>query len=153
MYQLKEIRLSYKLSKNRKPIGTIDSSQTAFDILYNSWDLNEIALLETFKVIYLDNSNNVKGIVEHSRGGVTGTLVDIRIIMAAALKSLSVSILLAHNHPSGEVRPSLADKTLTNKIIKAAKYFDISVLDHIIISPEREYFSFRDNDFINTGNE
>ena len=144
MDQLKEIRLSYRKTRSKKSVGKVTSSETAFNIFYDSWNSNEIAMIESFKVMYLDNGNNVKGIAVHSQGGITGTFVDIRLIMATALKSLSVSIILSHNHPSGSLIPSKSDKLLTNKIIKAADYFDISVLDHIIITPEKKYYSFMD---------
>lgn len=144
MDQLKEIRLSYRKTRSKNLVGKVTTSESAFNILYNSWNLNEIGMLETFKVMYLDNGNNVKGIAVHSQGGITGTMVDIRLIMATALKSLSVSLILSHNHPSGRITPSQADKILTNKIVKAAGYFDIKILDHIIISPYKKYYSFTD---------
>ena len=76
-------------------------------------------------------------------GGITGTVADPRLILAAAIKSLSVGLVLCHNHPSGNLRPSRADEELTLKIKEAAKYHDIKVLDHIILSSEG-YFSFAD---------
>lgn len=145
MTQLQEIKLSYQKTNSKKLVDKITCSESAFKILYDSWNLDEIGMIETFKVMYLDNGNNVKGIVTHSKGGITGTIVDIRIIMATALKSLSVSLILCHNHPSSELTPSYGDKTLTNKIVKAARYFDIMILDHLIISPNTEYYSFTDS--------
>jgi len=139
-----EIKISYRHNKDKKNTPSINSSETAFAILFSTWDLDEIGLQETFKVIYLDNSNNVKGIVNHSKGGITCSQLDIRIIMATALKSLSVAIILAHNHPSGSLKPSKADILITEKIVAAAAYFDINILDHIIVSPEKKYFSFKD---------
>jgi DNA repair protein RadC len=93
----------------------------------------------------LNNSNKVKGVYHLSTGGITGTLVDIRILFAVILKSLSVGIILAHNHPSGKLQPSEADKQLTQKIKKAAVYFDVKVLDHLILIPSGEFYSFSDN--------
>ena len=96
----------------------------------------------------LNNSNKVKGIYHLSTGGLTGTLVDIRILFAVILKSLSVGIILAHNHPSGKLKASNADIQLTNKIKKAAVYFDVKVLDHLILIPNGQFYSFSDNGLI-----
>ena len=146
MQKLNEINLTYKnLNKNEV---IIDSSFKANQLLHKSWNKNDIEFIETFKVIYMNNSNIAKGIVEHSKGGITGTLVDIRVIMATALKSLSVGLILAHNHPSGTLKPSQSDIALTNKIKQAAEYFDIKVLDHLIITPGNKYFSFTDEGMI-----
>jgi DNA repair protein RadC len=92
----------------------------------------------------LNNSNKVKGIFEVSTGGITGTLVDVRILFAVILKSLSTSIILAHNHPSGNLKPSEADKQLTQKIKNAGGFLDVKLLDHLIIIPDGDYFSFAD---------
>lgn len=147
-YKVNEIRISY-----REKIGTlksdpIKSSEEAAKLLYNNWDKNTIGLHETFKILLLNNSNKVKGIYPLSIGGITGTLVDMRILFAIVLKTLSVGILLAHNHPSNRLEPSEADRRLTEKIKQGAKFFDVSVLDHIIIAPDGGYFSFSDNGLI-----
>jgi DNA repair protein RadC len=107
------------------------------------WDENKIEFQEEFKVLLLNRANRVIGVYEVSCGGVTGTLADPRLILTAAIKSLSVCIVLSHNHPSGNLKPSRADEELTAKIKEACKYHDIIVLDHIIISSEA-YFSFAD---------
>ncbi len=98
---------------------------------------------EEFKVMLLNRGNKVIGIYEASTGGITGTVADPRLILAAAIKSLSVSIILCHNHPSGNLKPSRADEELTQKIKVAASYHDIKVIDHIIITSEGHY-SFAD---------
>lgn len=99
-------------------------------------------------MLLLNNSNKVKGVYELSKGGITGTLVDMRILFATVLKSLSVGIILVHNHPSGKLQASEADIRLTKRIQKAAKLLDITVLDHLIITPNGNYFSFADNHII-----
>ncbi len=86
-----------------------------------------------------------KGFYEVSNGGITGTLVDVRILFAVLLKSLTTAVILLHNHPSGTLKPSEADKRLTKKIKKAGELFDIKVLDHLILTPEGDYYSFADN--------
>jgi DNA repair protein RadC len=99
--------------------------------------------LEVFIVLFLNQANKVNHTEVISKGGITGTVADTRVILKKALEEDAVSIVLCHNHPSGRVRPSRADEILTQKIKEAAKYFDIRVLDHIIVSDEG-YYSFAD---------
>ncbi|MDL5513279.1 JAB domain-containing protein [Arenibacter sp. M-2] len=147
-YKVNEIQLIYK-GQVRAPFWqNIGCSKDAASILYNHWNKNTIALQECFKVVLLNNSNKVKGIYKLSQGGITGTLVDVRILFAVVLKSLSVAIILCHNHPSGKLKASEADIQLTNKIKRAAELLDIKVLDHLIIAPNGEYYSFSDNGLI-----
>src|SRR5688572_28955188 len=98
---------------------------------------------EVFGVLFLNRSNKVNHFEIISKGGITGTIADPRIILRKALEHDAVSIILCHNHPSGSLKPSRADEQLTTKIREAAGFFDIKVLDHIIIS-EQGYFSFAD---------
>ena len=98
---------------------------------------------EVFAVVFLNKANKVNHFEIISKGGITGTVADPRIILKKALEEDATSIVLCHNHPSGNLRPSRADEELTGKIREAARYFDIIVLDHIIVS-EEGYFSFAD---------
>ena len=95
-------------------------------------------------MVLLNNSNKVKGIYQLSKGGITSTIIDIRILFAVVLKSLSVAIILTHNHPSGTLKASEADKAITEKIKRAAELLDVKVLDHLIIVPDGNYYSFAD---------
>ena len=126
--KVNEIQLSYKESFLTSCETTISSSSKAAAILLQSFDMNTIALQETFKVLLLNNSNKVKGIYTLSIGGITGTLVDIRILYAVILKSLSTAVILCHNHPSGTLKASELDKEITQKIKKAGSYLDVKVL-------------------------
>ena len=100
-------------------------------------------------IMYLNRANRVLGIYPMSSGGITGTVVDIRLILSIALTTATTSIILAHNHPSGNMKTSKTDLELTNRIKEGAKLMDIKLLDHLIISPvDREYFSFADNGLI-----
>ncbi|WP_298501582.1 JAB domain-containing protein [uncultured Maribacter sp.] len=143
--KVNEIQISYKERVKSPFWKKINSSQDANALLFEHWNKNTIELHETFKVMLLNNSNKVKGVFQVSQGGITGTMVDLRILFAVVLKTLSVAIILAHNHPSGKLLPSEADKRITEKIKKAATLFDIKVLDHLIITPNEEYYSFADN--------
>jgi DNA repair protein RadC len=98
---------------------------------------------EVFGVVYLNKSNKVNHFEIVSSGGISGTVVDTRIILKKALENGATSIILCHNHPSGNLKPSKADEELTKKIKEAAKYHDIAVIDHLIVS-EEGYFSFSD---------
>ena len=98
---------------------------------------------EVFAVLFLNRSNKINHFQIVSEGGITGTVADPRIILKKALEEDAVSIILCHNHPSGSLKPSRADEELTNKIKEAAKYFDIKVLDHLIVSDDG-YYSFAD---------
>lgn len=99
---------------------------------------------EVFAVMFLNQANRVKHFEIVSRGGITGTVADPRLILKKALETGSTSLILSHNHPSGSLRPSQADENLTHKIKNAAAYFDIRILDHIIVS-EEGYYSFADD--------
>ncbi|MCX2839060.1 JAB domain-containing protein [Salinimicrobium sp. MT39] len=142
--KVNEISLKYLGNMRIKESPKISSSNDAFEKFYCQWNLNHIAMQECFKLMLLNNGNRVKGIVEISTGGITATLVDLRILFAVALKSLATAIIVAHNHPSGTLLPSQDDKTLTRKIKEAGLLLDIKLLDHLIITPEGKYFSFAD---------
>jgi DNA repair protein RadC len=98
---------------------------------------------EVFAVLFLNRANKINHFQIISEGGITGTVADPRIILKRALEEDAVSLILCHNHPSGSLKPSRADEELTQKIKEAAKYFDIKVLDHLIVSDDG-YYSFAD---------
>jgi DNA repair protein RadC len=143
--KVNEIQISYKEKNETLSSDGIKNCGHAAKLLFDNWNANTIGLQETFKVLLLNNSNKIKGEFELSTGGITGTLVDIRILFAIVLKSLSVGIILCHNHPSGKLIPSEADKSITKKIQKAAAFLDVQVLDHLILTPNGEFYSFADN--------
>ncbi len=142
--KVNEIQVRYKEKIPAQLWANVSCSRDAADLSFRSWNKDTIGLYESFKILLLNNSNRVKGIFELSKGGITGTLVDIRIVFAVILKSLSVGVILAHNHPSGKLKASASDRQLTQKIKTAAELFDIKLLDHIILAPNGSYFSFAD---------
>lgn len=122
----------------------ISSSKMAFEILQPViGDLPH----EEFWIIYLNHANKVLNLYQVSRGGMTSTIVDVRIIMRRALEIGSTTMVLAHNHPAGTLKPSQEDIKITDKIKQAAKSLDIRLLDHIIVT-EKTYFSFADEALI-----
>ncbi len=121
-------------------ICKITSSRDAFELLYPL--MGELEH-EEFWIVYLNNSNKVIHKSQLSKGGITGTLVDVRLVLKQALELGAVGFILAHNHPSGTIKPSAADKHVTIKLKKAAEALDIKVLDHLILT-QHNYLSFAD---------
>lgn len=136
-------KINVKISERPRFAG----SAGCYKILLHYWDPGKIELVEEFKVLMLNLSNRVLFIFSASSGGITGTKADPRITLITALKVGACSLILAHNHPSGSVKPSRADEQLTTKIKEAARFLDISVLDHIIVTNE-SYYSFADEGLI-----
>ena len=134
-----------ELGRRRKESGAVQlkkitSSQSVFHLMQPViGDLPH----EEFWVVYVNNSNKVLRKLQLSKGGITGTLVDVRLTFKNALEIGAVAIILVHNHPSGTLKPSQADKNLTEKIKIAGQSLDVKVLDHLIIT-EEAYFSFAD---------
>lgn len=139
MDELNEIQVSYKFSSTCR--NKITSSDKAFEIILNSWDKNTIELQEEFKVLLLNRANIVLGIYPLSKGGVSGTVVDVKLIFGVALKCNASGMILCHNHPSGNLKPSKQDIEITKKIKQCSELFEISLLDHLIIS-NFGYYSF-----------
>ncbi len=99
---------------------------------------------EEFWLLYLNRSNKILSRHKLSQGGISGTITDVRLIIKKAIELLASSIIICHNHPSGNLDPSEADTRITQKIKEAAGYFDISLLDHIIVT-DNGYYSYADN--------
>ena len=142
-YQVAEIQLVYKSNVKPSERPKISTSRDARDVLMGTWDVTKLELLEQFKVMLTNRANKVLGIFELSTGGVSGTVADPRLIFAAAIKGVASGIIIAHNHPSGNLQPSQADINLTRKIKEAGRLLEIQLLDHIILTSEG-YFSFAD---------
>lgn len=137
-----EIQVSYV---PQNTLGSkISCSGDAYEVLKDFYPQETISLQERFIVAYLNRAHNVIGIYQASVGGLTGTIADPRLILSVALKVAASGLILSHNHPSGNLKPSNADQELTYKIQSGAKYLDIMVLDHIILSADG-YNSFADN--------
>lgn len=137
-----EISVSYKPSKAHKPI--IKSSEDIYFHLLKFFPEDTIALHETFVVGYLNRANRLIGVYELSKGGITGTVADPRLVLSVALKTAATGIILAHNHPSGNLQPSTQDKEITRKIQEASKLLDITLLDHLIVVSDGAFYSFAD---------
>ena len=144
--QVAEIKISYKPTIAEKPM--ITKSADAFQLVKTLFDESTIHLQEQFVVMYLNIANKVIGGLKLSQGGITGTVADPRLILGVALKSAATGIILAHNHPSGNLKASRQDEVLTQKIKEAGIMMDINLLDHIILGMDNDYLSMADEGLI-----
>ena len=137
-----EITVAYKPRKEALERQIIRSPEDALNSILSGFDQDIIMIQEQFVVLYLNQANAVIGLYKASKGGITATVVDIRIILSIGLKLLATSMIIAHNHPSGNLKPSTADQDLTLKLKEAAKFMDIKLLDHFIVVGSGKWFSF-----------
>ncbi len=137
-----ELAVSYTRSGKRL-FGKITSSKDAADFIRETFGEGQVELQEQFIVLYLNQANEIIGYYKHSKGAINATVADIRIVLATALKALAVSMVIAHNHPSGNLKPSRADEQLTDKIKQSSTLMDVKLLDHIIVTRDG-YYSFAD---------
>ena len=142
MNELAEINISYSTKNTDKE--KVTSSLKAYEIVLKNWSLDTIELQEEFKILLLNNANQVLGIYAMSKGGTTGTVVDIRLLFAVALKCNAIGVILVHNHPSGKLIPSETDLVLTKKIKSGAEILDIRLHDHLIVT-KNGYYSMADD--------
>jgi len=142
-----EIELVYRNKQKLSERPHIKSSKDAYQLFLNTWDDGKLELQEHFKVALLDRKNTCLGISKIAEGGITGTVVDLRLIFAVAVKARATGIILAHNHPSGNLTPSVNDIQITKKCGRAGEQLDITVLDHIIVT-RHGYTSFSDDGLI-----
>lgn len=143
--QLPELSLKWKggvKPSERIQLKTSQDTERAFRLIF---DADQIEYREEFLMILMNRNNKCLGFVKISSGGITGTVVDVRMIMQHALLSGATGIMLAHNHPSGSIAPSAQDEKLTKQINEAGKIMEIKLLDHIIMTGEPgSYYSFAD---------
>ncbi len=141
-FKVSEVELTYKSKVKPSDRPQITSSRHSYDILLHNWS-DQLEWVEEFNILLLNRANRVLGFYNVSKGGQTGTVVDAKVVFAAALKMKANYIVLSHNHPSGALHPSTADIAITKKLVAGGKLLDIKVLDHLIITPYG-YYSFAD---------
>ena len=141
--EVTELQMIYNNRVMAKDRPQIRSSHDAYKIFEANWS-EQIGFIEEFYILLLDRSNRVMGKYKVSQGGLAGTVVDAKVVFAAALKARASALILAHNHPSGNLKPSQADLDLTKKLRDGGKLLDTPILDHLILSPEGGYYSFAD---------
>ena len=138
-----EVKLSYKTTVKASERPQVNTSLDVHRVLKSNWNYEIIEFIEEFKILLLNRANRVIGIVPISVGGTSGTIADPKVIFVSALKMNAASIILAHNHPSGNLKPSHSDIELTRKLKNAGQFLDLPVIEHIILSKDA-YFSFAD---------
>ena len=138
-----EVKLSYKSKVKPSDRPKVNSSQEAYELFKQYWD-ESITHVESMKVMLLNRASRVLGIADLSTSGTNGCLLDLKVVFQYAIKANASSIILAHNHPSGNLNPSEADLSITKKLNDAAKLLDISLLDHLILTPEDRFYSLAD---------
>jgi DNA repair protein RadC len=140
---LPKFHISLKSKVTTDQLFTVISSQDIATVARECFKDDGVNHVEHFYCVALTRGNKVLGTKRISSGGITGTVADPRVILQFALLINATNLILIHNHPSGSLRPSRADEELTTKIKEAARYFDMSVMDHIILT-DTSYFSFAD---------
>jgi DNA repair protein RadC len=144
---LPEFKLSYKKKGSFSEMYPIKDPESAADMCRRCFNHYTIDWKEEAIVIALNRSNLVLGFYRVSSGGVTGTVVDPKVVFQAALTSNACRLILAHNHPSGILKPSQGDRDITDKLVKGGKFLDIDIVDHIIITSEG-YLSFQEQGWL-----
>ena len=139
--KVSEIKISYmnEVDGKIKVLGTSE----VYQVLKANWDLDTIELQEEFKILLLNQGNQVLGIKSMFKGGINTCSIDVRLIMGMALKANASALVITHNHPSGNLNASESDKRITSKIKECCELFDIRLLDHIIMA-KNSYLSFAD---------
>lgn len=138
-----EIQVSFKPKIKAKERTTVRGAREAYKVFISQWNTGLIDYQEQFKVMLLNKASHVLGILDLAKGSMDGVPVDLKIVFAIALKASASKIILAHNHPSGNLNPSSADKFLTRRIVEVGHLLDIDVCDHLIITTDG-YYSFGD---------
>lgn len=148
MMKLPEIILTLQYKGTKKTeLKKIDSSRTAAEVLRLFFNDGTINFSEEFVMVCLNTAAQVIGYYRVSKGGMTSTTVDVRIIATIALNCCATNVIIAHNHPSGQLKPSEADKRVTERVKEGLNTLDIKLSEHIILSDEG-YFSFADEGMI-----
>ncbi len=141
---ISEVKLTYQSKVKSSDRIKVNHSQDAFNVFYDHWDLDTIEHIEEFKILLLNRANRILGLASLFKGGGSGTVIDQKIIYQYSLKANAHQIILAHNHPSGNLNPSSADQSITTKIKNGAELLNITLIDHLIISPDKCFYSFAD---------
>ena len=141
LLQIAEVELTYK--NKRKGTVKVDQSKNAYNVFKSIW-ADDIELRERFYCMFLNRANNIITVQEISAGSTTGCIVDAKFIFATAVKIMAEGIIISHNHPSGNTKPSEHDIQITKKIKDICKLFDMKLLDHLILTDET-YLSMADD--------
>ena len=139
VYKAAEVKLTYKSKVKASERIQIKNAGEAAELLFQTWDMTTIEHIEEVKMILLNRANRVLGVASISRGGLSGSIMDTRVIMQYAIKTNASAVILAHNHPSGSLEPSEADKKITKRVRDVLELVDINLLDHLILNKDEKY--------------
>ncbi len=145
--RVSEVTIAYRPKFKASLRPQVTTAEHAYQIFLNQWDGDTIELLEEFKIMLLNRHNKVLGVASISIGGINGTVVDPKVVFAIALKAKASSIILCHNHPSGNINASLVDGEITSKLKQGGKLLDIIVSDHLILTKDA-YYSYANEGLI-----
>jgi len=138
LYNVTEVQLVYKTKIKASDRPKISNMEDAVDIFRKYWSRDRIEHIEEVKILLLNRSNRVLGIATVSQGGISGSVIDERIVLQYAIKSNATGVILAHNHPSGNLDASEADNRITGKIKNSLELIGVTLLDHLIITAESQ---------------
>lgn len=141
---LKVAELLVSYSPNIISEQKISNSRETYSLITNHWNLDTMEMYEEVKIILFNRANKALGVYDLSKGGISSSIIDVKIILSIVLKTLASGIIIVHNHPSGNLTPSKFDLDVTQKLKSACDLMDVALLDHLIISKEN-YFSFADD--------
>lgn len=140
---LGEVSLNYKYhNPSIKDRPHITNASDAVEVIKMVIDMQRIALQEQFIVIYLNQANKVIGTMNVFSGSIKSTVIDIKLILASGILLMSCGVIVAHNHPSGNLKPSREDLALTKRLASALEFMEMKLMDHFILSPDEDYLSF-----------
>ena len=145
--QLKEFKIVPTKNNLEIPKKTIKNAEDAFEFIKQFWN-EDIEVYESVFILLINRGNKTIGWAKISQGGIAGSVIDVKLVCKYVVDSLASAIILAHNHPSGNKKPSVSDIEITKKIIKALDFFDCKVLDHIIVTPDFEFTSLTEEGVI-----
>ena len=138
-YKAAEVKLMYMTDVKSSERIRIRNSDDAAAVFFDAWDFHSIEHTEEVKLLLLNRSNMVLGIATISKGGVSGSIIDTRVILQYAINANSSAVILAHNHPSGNLEASEADKNITKRVRDALELMEIKLLDHLILNKDEEF--------------
>ena len=139
MYKAAEVKLTYVTKTPASERIQIKNAEDAACLFFMVWDWTTIEHIEEVKMILLNRANRVLGVASISRGGLSGSIMDTRVILQYAIKANAHAVILAHNHPSGSLEASEADIKITKRVKEALELVDINLLDHMILNKDEQY--------------
>jgi DNA repair protein RadC len=139
LYKAAEVKLTYETRVKASERYRIKNAEDAAALFFKVWDRSTIEHVEEVKMIMLNRANRVLGVAHLTKGGLNGSIIDTRVILQYAIKANASAVILAHNHPSGNLGASEADIRITKTVREALKLMDIELLDHLILTYEEKY--------------